>query len=65
MEGMNGIGGGELVNEVLVRFQVNWTGYSTCNPQRFGQRFVNKVRTPPRRSHTSSSRASSGLTRPK
>ena len=30
----------------LVRLKVDYTNYSTCNPQRFGQRFVDKVANP-------------------
>ncbi|EOD35531.1 hypothetical protein EMIHUDRAFT_98533 [Emiliania huxleyi CCMP1516] len=28
----------------LVRLRVDYSGYATCNPQRFGQRFVDKAR---------------------
>ena len=30
----------------LLRLRIDYTGYSTCNAQRFGQRFVNKVANP-------------------
>eukprot|EP00962_Isochrysis_galbana_P021041 scaffold6192_cov101-Isochrysis_galbana.AAC.1 len=30
----------------LVRLRVDYSGYSTCNPQRFGQRFVDRVANP-------------------
>jgi double-strand break repair protein MRE11 len=30
----------------LVRLRVDYSGYSTCNPQRFGQRFVESVANP-------------------
>ncbi|MCO5582689.1 hypothetical protein L7F22_036588 [Adiantum nelumboides] len=30
----------------LVRIKVDYTGYSTINPQRFGQKFVGKVANP-------------------
>ena len=30
----------------LVRLRVDYTGFSTINAQRFGQRFVNKVANP-------------------
>lgn len=30
----------------LVRLRVDYSGFSTCNPQRFGQRFVGKVANP-------------------
>ncbi len=30
----------------LVRLKVDYTGYSTCNPQKFGQRFVDRVANP-------------------
>ena len=30
----------------LARLKVDYTGYSTCNPQRFGQRFVDRVANP-------------------
>ena len=30
----------------LLRLKVDYTGFSTCNPQRFGQRFVDKVANP-------------------
>ncbi|KAL1527686.1 hypothetical protein AB1Y20_009072 [Prymnesium parvum] len=30
----------------LVRLKVDYSGYSTCNPQKFGQRFVDKVANP-------------------
>jgi len=29
-----------------VRLRVDYSGYSTCNPQRFGQRFVDRVANP-------------------
>jgi len=30
----------------LLRLKVDYTGFTTCNPQRFGQRFVDKVANP-------------------
>ena len=30
----------------LIRLRVDYTGYSTCNPQKFGQRFVDRVANP-------------------
>uniref|UniRef100_A0A7S4F0M6 Double-strand break repair protein n=1 Tax=Chrysotila carterae TaxID=13221 RepID=A0A7S4F0M6_CHRCT len=30
----------------LIRLRVDYTGFSTCNPQKFGQRFVSKVANP-------------------
>ncbi len=30
----------------LLRLKVEYTGFTTCNPQRFGQRFVGKVANP-------------------
>ena len=33
----------QLQRYPLVRLKVDYSGYSTCNPQKFGQRFVDKV----------------------
>jgi len=33
-------------NFPIIRLRVDHTGYSTCNPQRFGQRFVDRVANP-------------------
>lgn len=33
----------QLQRNPLVRLKVDYSGYSTCNPQKFGQRFINKV----------------------
>lgn len=34
----------QLQRYPLVRLKIDYTGYSTCNPQRFGQRFIDKAR---------------------
>lgn len=34
----------QLFDFPLIRLKVDYSGYSTCNPQKFGQRFVGRVR---------------------
>lgn len=45
-EAIRGRSGGRSAMLPLVRLRVDYTGFSTINAQRFGQKFVGKVANP-------------------